>query len=451
MNSVLVICYPAKSHFYSILSVLNTLRNKWKSKISVISSSILEDDVKNNGFNFISIEVPPFGVGVEYIIFKEGNAINRFLDNLISRHTFSLYNQRLKAYESIFQTFSKIDLVLLDVMLSNDFIILYKYLHSGRIRFAFFQTTFPFYKRKLFTPPNYFIKDKNLTKVRIHLIWSFFLLRRYFRRNLNRFKYFGRDNYGIVKLLIRFNNIPKKYKCFQNLAFTVGFKDIPELTLVPLELEISEINEFKNCFYFNSKIGKFSNNSRFTNDEIDKFINNSTNLVYCSFGTLKLNNRTKKRALELINAIIRTAKSCDNYQFVISINKFHQLFDAHIDYRNILFCENINQIAILKESKIFITHGGTNSILEAVDVGVPMLVFPNDLCYDQPGNASRIHFFKLGLSIKSNELGSLKKYLEELLYNKTYIENLSKVRNRILNKYQDKELIDYIMNLSSIQ
>ena len=52
------------------------------------------------------------------------------------------------------------------------------------------------------------------------------------------------------------------------------------------------------------------------------------------------------------------------------------------------------QIEILQRAALFITHGGMNSINEAMFYGVPMLVLP--LLNDQPGNALRIEELGLG-------------------------------------------------------
>jgi UDP:flavonoid glycosyltransferase YjiC (YdhE family) len=43
------------------------------------------------------------------------------------------------------------------------------------------------------------------------------------------------------------------------------------------------------------------------------------------------------------------------------------------------------QLALLTRARAFVTHGGANSVMEAIASGVPMLVSP--LCNDQPHQA----------------------------------------------------------------
>jgi UDP:flavonoid glycosyltransferase YjiC (YdhE family) len=59
------------------------------------------------------------------------------------------------------------------------------------------------------------------------------------------------------------------------------------------------------------------------------------------------------------------------------------------------------QVDLLKHTKLFITHGGLGGIKEAIISGVPMLVIPFDT--DQPRNAARVLYHKLGRSCQPSE------------------------------------------------
>lgn len=56
----------------------------------------------------------------------------------------------------------------------------------------------------------------------------------------------------------------------------------------------------------------------------------------------------------------------------------------------------VPQVAALRRASLFITHGGASSLKEAVLLGVPVLVYPRRA--DQPGNAARAVFHRLGLA-----------------------------------------------------
>lgn len=62
--------------------------------------------------------------------------------------------------------------------------------------------------------------------------------------------------------------------------------------------------------------------------------------------------------------------------------------------KNVFVFEKVPQMQVLSHASIFITHGGISSIREAIYFGTPMIVFP---CWlDQPGNAARVVFHRLG-------------------------------------------------------
>ena len=82
--------------------------------------------------------------------------------------------------------------------------------------------------------------------------------------------------------------------------------------------------------------------------------------------------------------------------------------------------QHVNQLAVLKNSDLFITHGGMNSINEALFFGVPMCVFPFQA--EQEENCKQVVNLKCGLRIRKlteKELcRSVKKVLTDDIYKK---------------------------------
>ena len=70
--------------------------------------------------------------------------------------------------------------------------------------------------------------------------------------------------------------------------------------------------------------------------------------------------------------------------------------------------------------KLFITHGGYNSLLEACNSAVPILMMP--LFLDQHGNARRAERYGIGLSIDKMDLSveSVVSAIKEMLKNDKY-------------------------------
>ncbi|KAI7811924.1 UDP-glucuronosyltransferase 2A1-like [Triplophysa rosa] len=78
-------------------------------------------------------------------------------------------------------------------------------------------------------------------------------------------------------------------------------------------------------------------------------------------------------------------------------------------------------------TKVFITHGGTNGIQEAIYHGVPILGLP--LVFDQPDNLSRMKVKGTAKIVDVAELDrtSFSQALEEVLYNTSYRQNMGRL------------------------
>ena len=65
---------------------------------------------------------------------------------------------------------------------------------------------------------------------------------------------------------------------------------------------------------------------------------------------------------------------------------------------NVIVRSRIPQVEVLKQSSLFITHGGMNSVSEAMILGVPMVVIP--FVSDQPVNAAQVEKLGLGKTLE---------------------------------------------------
>ena len=98
---------------------------------------------------------------------------------------------------------------------------------------------------------------------------------------------------------------------------------------------------------------------------------------------------------------------------------------------NFLVKNHIPQIAVLKQASVFITHGGLNSVSEAMIHEVPMLVIP--FVSDQPVNARQIERMGLGkvLDYKTITAEKLKKSALDLMKDIQIRNNLAKIQEEI--------------------
>ena len=108
-------------------------------------------------------------------------------------------------------------------------------------------------------------------------------------------------------------------------------------------------------------------------------------VIYISIGTILKGRENFFRAcLEAFEK--------EKVTVVLSVGNFDISRLKHIP-ENFVIRNRVPQIAVLKQASLFITHGGMNSVSEAMIHGVPMLVIP--FVSDQPVNARQVE--KLGL------------------------------------------------------
>lgn len=83
--------------------------------------------------------------------------------------------------------------------------------------------------------------------------------------------------------------------------------------------------------------------------------------------------------------------------------------------------------------RLFITHGGLNSIQEAIDREIPMVIIP--LTYDQPGNANEMTDEGVACSLDLNTLseGSLRDAISEMMEPR-YKRNIQRLRRHLQDR-----------------
>ena len=120
-------------------------------------------------------------------------------------------------------------------------------------------------------------------------------------------------------------------------------------------------------------------------------------------------------------------------QIYVSSGKYtSQLRERYDNYSNVHFYEFAPQMELLRQSSVFITHGGSNSICEAIVSRTPMIVIP--LENDEFLNAEMIVESKIGLRIE-NSLNVTRDTLVELYAklssDSNYVKRLNVIAHEI--------------------
>lgn len=120
-------------------------------------------------------------------------------------------------------------------------------------------------------------------------------------------------------------------------------------------------------------------------DELS-FVKSEFPVVYISFGTIVGGGTVLfKQCFEAFKA--------ENVTVVMSVGKGCSIQKLGNIPDNFIVKNFVPQISILKQADVFVTHGGMNSVSEAMTYGVPMVVIPFES--DQPTNGEQV--VKLGL------------------------------------------------------
>lgn len=86
---------------------------------------------------------------------------------------------------------------------------------------------------------------------------------------------------------------------------------------------------------------------------------------------------------------------------------------------------SVNQIEVLQQVELFITHCGMNSVNEALYYGVPLVLFPQT--NEQGGVAYRVNELGAGTYLKENSVTAIQVAVKEVMENISYRENASKI------------------------
>jgi MGT family glycosyltransferase len=114
---------------------------------------------------------------------------------------------------------------------------------------------------------------------------------------------------------------------------------------------------------------------------------------------------------------------------------------------HIIIKRYLPQLEVLRRSDLFITHGGMNSVNEALYYHVPLIVIPKDA--DQPIIARRISELGAGVRMKRTRLTvqKLRDQAIAVLSNPTFADNARKIGETLAQAggYQRaaKEIIDF--------
>ena len=105
----------------------------------------------------------------------------------------------------------------------------------------------------------------------------------------------------------------------------------------------------------------------------------------------------------------------------------------------------VDQIAVLKQADVFLSHCGMNSASESLYFGVPLVMFPQTP--EQCGVAARIAQLGAGVFLKRTKPAGILKAIRSVLSNLSYAESAKRIANSFYNCPGAKAAADKILQV----
>jgi len=178
------------------------------------------------------------------------------------------------------------------------------------------------------------------------------------------------------------------WELFNTWVLAQGAPALPELEFIhasseanlyvfPAELDYTEARKLDSTWHrMDSSVR--DTDGEFTLPDVVKNRPSDSALIYLSLGSLG------SADVELMKRLISILGKT-NHRFIVSKGPQHSSFEVA---ENMYGAEFLPQTKIIPQVDLVITHGGNNTVTEAIHFGKPMIVLP--LFWDQYDNAQRV-------------------------------------------------------------
>lgn len=174
------------------------------------------------------------------------------------------------------------------------------------------------------------------------------------------------------------------------------------------------------------------------------FVKGQNLIIYISLGTVI------KGAVSFFQNCLEAFRD-ENVDVIISVGKKFDVRKLKNIPSNIHIYDFVPQLEILKMADVFVTHGGMNSVSEALVYGTPMVVIP--FASDQPVNARCIENLGVGKRLEYSDANkdTLKEVVQSVIFDASIKNNIIEVQKLIRqapgNQGGAKMIIDYYKNM----
>jgi MGT family glycosyltransferase len=161
-------------------------------------------------------------------------------------------------------------------------------------------------------------------------------------------------------------------------------------------------------------------------------------LVYISLGTV-INDNVK-----FFKNCIKAFEDTD-YQVIMSVGNLIDMKELGEIPSNISVHEHVDQIAVLQQADVFLSHCGMNSVNESLYYEVPLVTYPQTS--EQGGVATRVEMLGAGERLLKANPETIRETVEKVLQNVSYKDNAVKISEGFKNCSGAKGAADKIMQV----
>lgn len=151
---------------------------------------------------------------------------------------------------------------------------------------------------------------------------------------------------------------------------------------------------------------------------VERIIKKKSKLIFISMGTV--NNDMMPLYKRCISALAGT-----DYQVVMSVGNLVSIEEFGDLPDNISVFSHVDQIAVLQQADVFVSHCGMNSVSESLYFGVPLVLLPQTA--EQTGVAERVYQLGAGIKLNKSDTSSILAAISKILTDGTYKQNAAEI------------------------
>jgi zeaxanthin glucosyltransferase len=416
MRTILFIPASASGHIIATFRIAKILKDTGYKVTYLVDTNMIKL-VQEQEFETITCKTYLFYNNTVGGIFDQLD--KKLPDRIMDRITNSTLNATIKNLRLFEDTIDKIapDQIIMDVFLSYNYILL-----KNKRPTTFIQTQLSTYKDTFIAPLTSSLLPNN--KLLIKLEWLKCKLIRQWRR-----VYYCWDGQWDLtqRVLKKLNRSFDFSQLNWEKCFHVGIRGIPEWVTSPAEFDFPR----EKAFPFQKHIGPTTdiNRKEVHDAQYDKWVEKTADkkIAYCSLGTISGSHNNK--SVDVLKKIALAFSTKRDWELLISCGDV-DVNQLGVVSPNIHLLKRVPQLDVIKRSNLVIHHGGINTVMECILLGVPMLSLPLSNKWDLNGTTARIVYHKLGLKCNpfTMSVAELHKKVDEIMGNLIYKENVEKMR-----------------------